>query len=170
MGIVVAMFPLSCFQTRFTRRNNCCPAKRETLSRLARVSGLIEGYETPHGVELLSTVHWVAVHEDRKAMIDPKATTGGFPGTSTSEERLLRTDRGSLATSEDGEVVLGDASHSRVIKRCLFAKLNKIGPTANSCSPGTRHSTWSCSACRSAVPSLPRVKADSAPCAAPRCE
>ena len=34
-----------------------------TLERLTHVSKLIEGYETPYGLELLSTVHWIAVHE-----------------------------------------------------------------------------------------------------------
>jgi len=33
-----------------------------SLSRLKRVAKLIEGFETPYGLELLSSVHWVAVH------------------------------------------------------------------------------------------------------------
>ncbi len=36
-----------------------CP---ETLSRLDRVSALIDGFETPFGMELLGTVHWVMQH------------------------------------------------------------------------------------------------------------
>ena len=39
--------------------------------RLDRVSRLIEGFETPHGMELLATVHWVA-HEDMLAAVDPE--------------------------------------------------------------------------------------------------
>lgn len=35
----------------------------ESQARLARVASLIEGYETPFGMELLSTVHWVATHD-----------------------------------------------------------------------------------------------------------
>ena len=31
----------------------------ESLSRLERVSNLIQGFETPYGLELLATVHWV---------------------------------------------------------------------------------------------------------------
>jgi O-acetyl-ADP-ribose deacetylase (regulator of RNase III) len=31
----------------------------EALERLARVGALIEGFETPYGMELLATVHWV---------------------------------------------------------------------------------------------------------------
>jgi O-acetyl-ADP-ribose deacetylase (regulator of RNase III) len=36
-------------------------------ARLGRVAGLIEGYETPFGMELLSTVHWVATHDSDAA-------------------------------------------------------------------------------------------------------
>lgn len=35
----------------------------ETRSRLDRVSQLVGGFETPFGLELLSTVHWVATRE-----------------------------------------------------------------------------------------------------------
>jgi len=38
----------------------------ETLLRLDRVRNLIEGFETPFGMELLSTVHWVATREEAK--------------------------------------------------------------------------------------------------------
>jgi O-acetyl-ADP-ribose deacetylase (regulator of RNase III) len=34
----------------------------ETLARLDRVAALIEGFETPFGMELLGTVHWVMQH------------------------------------------------------------------------------------------------------------
>ncbi len=36
--------------------------RQESLDRLQRVSDLIEGLETPYGMELLSSVHWVAWH------------------------------------------------------------------------------------------------------------
>jgi hypothetical protein len=35
----------------------------ETQARFERVVSLIEGFESPFGMELLSTVHWVAAHE-----------------------------------------------------------------------------------------------------------
>jgi hypothetical protein len=35
----------------------------ESRARLARVSALIEGFETPYGMELLSSVHWVAMRD-----------------------------------------------------------------------------------------------------------
>jgi hypothetical protein len=34
----------------------------ETTTHLSRVLELIEGFETPYGLELLATVHWVAHH------------------------------------------------------------------------------------------------------------
>jgi O-acetyl-ADP-ribose deacetylase (regulator of RNase III) len=36
---------------------------QETKSRLDRVAKLVDGFETPFGLELLSTVHWVATRE-----------------------------------------------------------------------------------------------------------
>ena len=44
----------------------------ETKDRLQRVTSLIEGFETPRGVELLATVDWVAKN-DIRAKIDPDA-------------------------------------------------------------------------------------------------
>jgi O-acetyl-ADP-ribose deacetylase (regulator of RNase III) len=35
----------------------------EALTRFERVSDLVEGFETPFGLELLATVHWVATRE-----------------------------------------------------------------------------------------------------------
>jgi hypothetical protein len=59
-----------------------------TQRRFERVAKLVEGFESPFGLELLATVHWVAVHEgassedaviaqtyawgDRKRMFSPK--------------------------------------------------------------------------------------------------
>ena len=34
------------------------------IQRIGRLRALIEGFQTPYGMELLSTVHWVATHED----------------------------------------------------------------------------------------------------------
>lgn len=35
----------------------------DTRNRFDRVAALVEGFETPFGLELLSSVHWVAAHE-----------------------------------------------------------------------------------------------------------
>ncbi len=39
----------------------------ETIGRFERVARLVEGYESPYGMELLSTVHWVATREEPPA-------------------------------------------------------------------------------------------------------
>lgn len=41
--------------------------KEESKRHLERVARLIEGFETPYGMELLSSAHWVAVHNDSPA-------------------------------------------------------------------------------------------------------
>jgi hypothetical protein len=40
---------------------NFLEGKTESLARLVRVSKLIEGFETPYGMELLASTHWVAL-------------------------------------------------------------------------------------------------------------
>lgn len=47
----------------------------DSEARLRKVADLIEGYETPFGMELLSTVHWVATHDDDAARSDEAAVT-----------------------------------------------------------------------------------------------
>jgi O-acetyl-ADP-ribose deacetylase (regulator of RNase III) len=42
----------------------------KTHERLERVVKLIDGFETPFGMELLSTVHWVARHEEAASLDD----------------------------------------------------------------------------------------------------
>jgi O-acetyl-ADP-ribose deacetylase (regulator of RNase III) len=39
----------------------------DSRNRLGKVAKLIEGFETPYGMELLSSVHWVAVHSQSTA-------------------------------------------------------------------------------------------------------
>jgi O-acetyl-ADP-ribose deacetylase (regulator of RNase III) len=42
---------------------------RETAQRVEKIARLIDGFETPYGMELLATVHWVAA-EDHSASFD----------------------------------------------------------------------------------------------------
>lgn len=46
-----------------------------TESRFARVADLIDGFETPYGMELLATVHWVASQEGATTVEDAIAKT-----------------------------------------------------------------------------------------------
>lgn len=42
----------------------------EANERLQKVSNLIAGFETPYGLEMLSSIHWVATREDTQAAED----------------------------------------------------------------------------------------------------
>jgi uncharacterized protein YwgA len=42
-------------------------AHDDSRRRLERVAEMIEGYETPYGMELLSSLHWVAAHREQLA-------------------------------------------------------------------------------------------------------
>ncbi len=50
----------------------------ETKTRLERVAQLIQGFETPYGMELLATVHWLGTHEDHAAKNDVNIAIHGF--------------------------------------------------------------------------------------------
>ena len=47
--------------------------KHETVRRFDRVGKLVEGFETPFGLELLATVHWVVEHESATSAKDAAA-------------------------------------------------------------------------------------------------
>jgi O-acetyl-ADP-ribose deacetylase (regulator of RNase III) len=47
----------------------------ETKSRFQRVSDLVEGFESPFGLELLATVHWVAKNEGAQSLEEVKQKT-----------------------------------------------------------------------------------------------
>ena len=49
----------------------------ETKRRLDRVAQLIQGFETPYGMELLATVHWLS-NENPSVKHDPQAAVKGF--------------------------------------------------------------------------------------------
>ena len=47
----------------------------ETRRRFDRVADLVEGFESPFGLELLATVHWVATHDGAKTVEDVTRAT-----------------------------------------------------------------------------------------------
>lgn len=61
------------------------PQARERLNRVAR---LIEGFETPYGLELLASVHWI-VDAERKAS-DPEEATEELRRWTTRKGHLFR--------------------------------------------------------------------------------
>ncbi|MGH7091541.1 MAG: type II toxin-antitoxin system antitoxin DNA ADP-ribosyl glycohydrolase DarG [Stellaceae bacterium] len=50
----------------------------ETLARLYRVTDLVDGFETPFGLELLATVHWVVQSLEAKSSEEVVTTTYGW--------------------------------------------------------------------------------------------
>lgn len=58
--------------------------------RLEEVEGLIDGFETPYGMELLSSVHWLSVH-DKKAT-DPDSAIAGMRQWNDRKRSLFRPD------------------------------------------------------------------------------
>jgi len=63
----------------------------DTLRRLERVAGLIRDFETPYGMELLSTIHWVAGTDDR-VHADPDAAVGLVQGWSEHKRLTFHAD------------------------------------------------------------------------------
>ena len=55
--------PIELLSGAIEASNTFLDAKDDTKERLNRVAQLIEGYEDPYGMELLSSVHWVMAHE-----------------------------------------------------------------------------------------------------------
>ena len=56
--------PLELKGDAFEKAEEFLLERNETQARFDRVTDLIEGFETPYGMELLSTVHWVATREN----------------------------------------------------------------------------------------------------------
>ena len=56
--------------------NQFLAAHPDTQQRFERVAGLVKGFETPFGLELLSTVHWVATQEGQTTL--ERVTTATF--------------------------------------------------------------------------------------------
>ena len=60
---MAAMLPTgacSSYPARSRRLVRFLEGKADTHARFARVSELVDGFESPFGLELLATVHWVA--------------------------------------------------------------------------------------------------------------
>ena len=71
-----------------TRAQNFLRANRDTHVRFERVVDLVQGFETPFGLEVLSTVHWVATHGGAKTLPDVVAETYAW-----GERKLRFTER-----------------------------------------------------------------------------
>ena len=63
-----------------------------TIERMAEVLELIAGFESPYGLELLSSVHWVATNDDPAAADDVDLAIAGVQSWNPRKGRLF-TDR-----------------------------------------------------------------------------
>lgn len=62
----------------------------DTQSRFDKVVKLIEGFETPYGMELLSTVHWVATRENTAAIEDSDIALDEIRKWNTRKAKLMQ--------------------------------------------------------------------------------
>jgi hypothetical protein len=69
----------------------------DTKERLNRVSQLIQGFETPYGMELLATVHWLASNELPDARNDYRAAVHGFTEWSKRKKEYFQPDHIKIA-------------------------------------------------------------------------
>lgn len=63
----------------------------ESLQRLERVLDIITGFETPYGMELLSTVHWV-VKEDPRLVSDPNGVVKAVHSWNQRKKQIFKED------------------------------------------------------------------------------
>lgn len=63
-------------------------AHGESKQRLEQVGRLIEGFETPYGMELLATVHWLVKKHQAD---DPQTVRKGVEGWNPRKARLMKT-------------------------------------------------------------------------------
>jgi len=61
----------------------------EAIKHLEHVKKLISGFETPYGMELLSSVHWLAIHRDRQAK-DPIEAISGMAKWSDRKRAMFK--------------------------------------------------------------------------------
>ncbi len=68
----------------------------ETEQRLERVTQLIEGFESPYGLELLASVHWVATHPEEQAT-DPDLVVRAIQSWNDRKRRTMKPEHVRIA-------------------------------------------------------------------------
>lgn len=66
---------------------------QDAKARFERVSRLIEGFETPHGMELLSSVHWVAAHQIASGQCDLEAVISEVHAWSPRKRQIFKPEQ-----------------------------------------------------------------------------
>ena len=65
----------------------------DTRARFDRVSALINGFETPLGMELLATVHWVATRETPQAAQNPEVALTAVRAWNTRKAQVMQSEQ-----------------------------------------------------------------------------
>ncbi len=65
----------------------------ETLQRFERVSALIDGYETPYGMELLSSVHWVVTQDKSIGSNSPELAVAAIHSWNERKRTIFSPER-----------------------------------------------------------------------------
>lgn len=89
----------------------------ESIARLDAVASLIDGFETPYGMELLSSVHWVAAREPK--VRDAAGAIGAVHGWSDRKQSMFKAHHIEVAwnrLAEAGWVPVTGGSHDRLQK------------------------------------------------------
>lgn len=62
----------------------------DALERLERVSALIDGFETPYGLELLASAHWVAMHGQLPLLANEDDIVDAVRSWSKRKEKIMK--------------------------------------------------------------------------------
>ncbi len=84
------------FPAQPTEANDFLADHKDTLNRLDRVGRLIEGFESPYGMELLATVHWLA-HENPEVKKDSSLAVKGFKAWSEHKKQTFHPEHIEIA-------------------------------------------------------------------------
>ncbi len=71
-------------------------ANSDSRGRLGQVAHLIDGFETPYGMELLSSAHWVAIHWDRPVRSEDEAVAAIYEWNER-KRRMFREEHSRMA-------------------------------------------------------------------------
>jgi len=90
-----------------------------SIERLHLVGELIEGFETPYGMELLATVHWVAVHSEKPAR-DADSAVNAVHTWSDRKRQMFRPQHIRLAWDRLVKLgwISGESSHADAAAKC----------------------------------------------------
>jgi O-acetyl-ADP-ribose deacetylase (regulator of RNase III) len=83
----------------------------ESIARLDAVASLIDGFETPYGMELLSSVHWVAVREPK--VRNAAGAIGAVHGWSDRKKSMFKAQHIEVAWNRLSEAGWVPATASR---------------------------------------------------------